>query len=233
MTHVYAGYILIINIRIILSYKYPNYTQVEGAGDPTFKLAPSGNPVETQDVYNYSTFCLAQTAPTMLLSYHEVLFLKAEALCRLDRAGEAEELVKAGVEAGMNNMEVAMAAAKNSAYLGGRYTEKTSPVLADEINTYITEEVLPRFRENPLKETMNQKYIAFWGASGESTECYNDIRRMKALGENFIVLDNPKPFPLRCPYGSYDTTANPHVKELYGDGEYVYTENVWWAGGNR
>ena len=80
---------------------------------------------------------------------------------------------------------------------------------------------------------MNQKYIALWGASGEATESYNDIRRMKALGENYVTLANTGKFPLRCPYGSDDTLANPNVKKAYGDGQYVYTEPVWWAGGTR
>lgn len=35
---------------------------------------------------------------------------------------------------------------------------------------------------------MTQKYFALWGASGEATESYNDVRRMKGLGENFIEL---------------------------------------------
>jgi len=83
---------------------------------------------------------------------------------------------------------------------------------------------------------MIQKYIAFWGASGESTETYNDIRRMKALGENFVTLANPlntTKFPLRLPYGTSDVTTNPAVEAAYGDGTYVYTIPVWWAGGAR
>ena len=91
----------------------------------------------------------------------------------------------------------------------------------------------PLFDANPLKEVMIQKYLAFWGASGESTETYNDIRRMKALGENFITLANPNKFPLRCPYGSDDVLANPNVSAAQGDGQFVYSENVWWAGGSR
>jgi ABC-type transporter Mla subunit MlaD len=83
---------------------------------------------------------------------------------------------------------------------------------------------------------MVQKYIAFYGANGESTEAYNDIRRLKAMGENFIELANPNNatrFPLRYGYGNSDTTANPNVKEAFGTGQYVYTEPVWWAGGSR
>jgi len=56
---------------------------------------------------------------------------------------------------------------------------------------------------------MMHKYIAFFGASGESPECYSDIRRTKALNENFVILMNPlnaTKFPWRYPYGSDDTT---------------------------
>ena len=56
---------------------------------------------------------------------------------------------------------------------------------------------------------------------------------MKALNEDLITLKNTNKFPLRCPYGSDDTTTNPAVKDAYGDGQYVYTEPVWWAGGSR
>ena len=43
----------------------------------------------------------------------------------------------------------------------------------------------------------------------------------------------PGKFPLRCPYGNDDTTTNPNIQAAYGDGQYVFTENVWWAGGTR
>ena len=111
---------------------------------------------------------------------------------------------------------------------------KTSDAITtEEAEDYFDNEVKTLFDANPLKETMIQKYIAFWGASGESTECYNDIRRMKAMGEDFVTLENPNPFPLRCPYGDGDVNANPNVEAAFGNGQYVYTDPVWWAGGSR
>lgn len=59
---------------------------------------------------------------------------------------------------------------------------------------------------------------------------------MKGMNENFITLSNPlnaTKFPLRYSYGNSDTTANPEVKAAYGNGDYVYSEPVWWAGGSR
>ena len=35
------------------------------------------------------------------------------------------------------------------------------------------------------------------------------------------------------PYGNSDVVSNPEVKAAYGDGQYVYSETVWWAGGTR
>lgn len=203
------------------------------------RLVPNGEGEEAQYYYNYSTYVFAQTAPTYFLSYHELLFLKAEAMCRLNQTG-ADAVLKAAVVAAMANTEVSVAAALTSPTLGGYGGIEDisgNEITQTEAEAYFETTVRPLFTANPLQETMIQKYIAFWGANGESTECFNDIRRMKAMGENFIVLANPHnsegQFPLRCPYGNDDTTTNPNVHEAYGDGSYVYTEPVWWAGGTR
>jgi hypothetical protein len=216
-----------------------DWMQVTGPDDENFFMAPNGKNVERQYYYNTSVFVFSQIAPTLLLSYHELLFLKAEAYCRLNRPDLAEPILKEAVIAGIKNTEVNVSAAMNApTVLGyGGLGETSDPITETEASEYFENNVLPLFNANPLKETMIQKYIAFFGASGESPEAYNDYRRLTALGENFIELKNPKNaeglFPLRCPYGADDVTANPNVQEAYGDGRYVYTENVWWAGGTR
>lgn len=53
------------------------------------------------------------------------------------------------------------------------------------------------------------------------------------MGEEYIKLDNPYKFPLRAPYGADDVSANPNVEAAFGNGQYVYTDPVWWAGGSR
>jgi hypothetical protein len=55
------------------------------------------------------------------------------------------------------------------------------------------------------------------------------------MGDNVIELSHPMPdrFPLRFTYGSSDVTTNVLIRDAYGDGSYVYTQNVWWAGGTR
>ena len=85
-----------------------------------------------------------------------------------------------------------------------------------------------------LKKIMLEKHISFY--ENEGIESYNDIRRLRAMGNgNLIPMVNPKPnlFPLRFAYGQSDVASNSNIKDLYGDGSYVYKENVWWAGGTR
>lgn len=211
------------------------WTQVTGADDEIFYMAPNGDNEQVKYEYNTSIFVYSQVAPTLLLSYHEILFLKAEALIRLNRSIEAEPILKQAVIAAIANTEVNVSGALDAPTVNGYggLTETSDPITEEESETYFDTEVLPLFTTNALKETMNQKYLAFFGASGESTESYNDIRRLKGLGEDLIELQNPNQFPLRLPYGNDDTTTNPEVKAAFGTGQYVYTEAVWWAGGTK
>lgn len=202
------------------------------ADDDRIDLPPTGNPIQQQLVYTNSIFVAAQTAPTHLISYHEILFLKAEALFHLNRKDEAKAALKEAVIAGFANLEMNVSDALSSDYWGG-FDVETSAVTAEEAGAYFDSSIAPKFDASPLKEIMIQKYIAFWGANGESVETFNDIRRMKAMGNDFYGLKNSNPFPLRTPYGNSDVTANPNIEEAYGKGDYVYSENVWWAGGSR
>lgn len=172
--------------------------------------APNGEPEQVQKKYGVSALT-STTNPTRLMSYHELQFLKAEAYARMSPAqiGEAENALKEGLRAAF--VKVGLTAAQ-----------------ADQ---YFTASVKGLFDANPLKEIMNQKYIALYDEEG--VEIYNDYRRLKAMGNAQIELANTKSFPLRFSYGNSDVTTNPNVREAYGDGAYVYKENVWWAGGTR
>ena len=202
--------------------------QIKGADDKALLMAPNGTADGIKNHYNTPVFVYSISCPTLLMSYHELLFLKAEALARLGKTAEAEAALKEAVVAAIANAEMGLKSAVD-------YGLETSSeaITEKEAGEYFDANVKPLFTANPLREVMIQKYLAMLGAFGESTECYNDIRRMKALNEDFIKLDNPKPFPLRAPYGSSDVLANPKVQEAYGDGQYVYNTPVWWAGGNR
>jgi len=176
-------------------------------------FAPNGIPDQIQGFYSISAIS-SVTAPTYLLSYHEIEFLKAEAYVRLNDLTNAEASLKNGIRAAFGKVNIGL-----------------TPASAD---SYYNTNVRQRFTANPLSEVMNQKYLAFY--EEEAVEAYNDYRRLKAMGNNVINLANPLNstlFPLRFTYGSSDITTNANVRNAYGDGTYVYTENVWWAGGNR
>lgn len=174
-------------------------------------FAPNGSPEQRQGYYGISAL-MSPTAPTYLLSYHELEFLKAEAYVRLNQLSEAKTALENAVIAAFAKVGL---------------TE-------EDATTYFTNEVSSRFDTAPLKEVMLQKYIAFY--EEESIEAYNDIRRMKAMGEDLITLSNPlnaTQFPYRFTYGADDVTTNLNIADAYGDGSYVYVEKVWWAGGSR
>ncbi len=201
-------------------------------------LAPNGSPVQSQGEYSYDAAFFAQTASVMLLSYHELQFIKAEALVRMEKTGDAKDALKKAVVASMINFENTVAAAINAPSVmnyGGIEPIDIQPAdtTVAVAERYFDSKVDSLYNSNALKETMIQKYIGMWGASGESTETYNDIRRMKAMGEDVYELANPGKFPVRCPYGTDDVSANPNVAAAFGNGDYVYTEQVWWAGGSR
>lgn len=96
--------------------------------------------------------------------------------------------------------------------------------------------------EATLQEVMVQKYLA--QTRDEQIQTYNDIRRCKALGTEYITLNNPNnvsggqnQWPLRLPYGNSDVVSNPNVAAAFGSGNdagnYIYTENIWLFGGSR
>lgn len=208
--------------------------QITGVEDPLFNVSPNGTGEPVKFEYNTPIFVYSQTCPTMFMSFHELLFLKAEAQARLKQP-EAESTLEEAIQAGIANAEIGIAAAfaapTVSSYGGVIATSK--PLTTDEVTVYFEASVKPLFAANAVKEVMVQKYLAFLGAFGESTECYNDVRRLKAMQENYIKLDNPGKFPLRAPYGADDVSSNPKVEAAYGNGQYVYSDPVWWAGGSR
>ena len=87
-----------------------------------------------------------------------------------------------------------------------------------------------------LQKVFEHKYIA--QREEEQVETYNDLRRVKAMGENYIVLTNPyntqggvNRFPERLPYGNSSVLSNPNISSVYGDGYYIYSEKTWINGG--
>ena len=73
----------------------------------------------------------------------------------------------------------------------------------------------------------------------EQIEAYNDIRRCKALGENWITLQNPlntqngvNYWPERFPYGNSSVISNPVMKEAFENVD-IYTDKIWLFGGTK
>lgn len=205
--------------------------------DPNkLSLPDNGDLKEIQLGYDFYISDFVYTAPTHMLSYHELLYLKAEAYARLGDNPNAKIALKDAMTASFANYQKSVDGVYEVAYFRGANLGEDVDLSATVVNTYFTASVEPLFDANPLKEVMIQKYLAFMGANGESIEAYNDYRRMQGLGENFITLENAKnatQFPLRFVYGNSDALANPNVGNLVGDGTYVYKEKVWWAGGTR
>jgi hypothetical protein len=194
--------------------------------------APNGTPIQQQDIYDISVYSAGFKIPTNLLSYHELQFLEAEAYARLNDLPDAWTALQSAVASCISTKITALVNDVNAEQgLGAVATNNSS------IQAYLTNSVQPLFAVNPLKEIMVQKYLGFYGAEGEALEAYNDYRRLQALGESsYIELDNPlntTKFPLRYGYGTSDVTANPNIATLFGNGQYVYTIPVWWAGGTR
>jgi hypothetical protein len=177
-------------------------------GLTVLNIAPNGNPQQVQQYYGISVLS-TNTSPTYLMSFHELHFLKAEAYARMSQKAEAEAALKTALEAAFVKVGSTVAAA----------------------NSYYAVSVKPLFDADPLKEIMNQKYIASYEQEG--VEAYNDYRRLVAMGNNFIQLANTRQYPQRLTYGDSDVTTNQNIASAYGDGSYVYTEKVWWAGGTR
>jgi len=181
-----------------------------GAGAIVF--APNGEPAQSQGLYGLSK--LNQNAPVYLMSYHELEFLKAEAYARKGDLANARTSLKNAVTAAFTKETVGLTAADADEY----FEDVVAPSLSSQSQAIIA--------------VMMQKYLGLF--EGESIETYNDIRRLRAMGEgDLIPLANPLKFPLRYSYGAEDVTTNVNVRNAYGDGQYVYTENVWWAGGSR
>ena len=184
----------------------------------------NGNSTQDQNIFArsalsasaFATSTVRNTAPTFMMSYHELLFLKAEAHARLNQIAEAETTLKAAVRA---------AFAQVNNITGG-----LSQASAD---SYFENNVKALFDANPIGEIMTQKYISFFEC--EAVEAFSDYRRCKAMGDAWTngFLKNPLQFPLRFTYGNSDVSTNKNVYDALGDGTYVYKENVWWAGGTR
>ncbi|MFI3261271.1 MAG: SusD/RagB family nutrient-binding outer membrane lipoprotein [Rikenellaceae bacterium] len=202
--------------------QYAAGTSVVGTTQYYVGVAANGTTDAQAAYYSITTSCFDGAAPVMYMSYHELMFIKAEAYARKSDLTNAYTALEAAVTA-------AMVKAGNIATRVYGYTTMTADVIA----AYIEDEVKPRFEEDAVQEIAIQKYLGVY-QDGETLETYSDMRRQMAMGINY-ALENPYTwlYPQRLPYGDDDVTANTNVSEAFGDGTYVLSEKVWWAGGTR
>lgn len=185
--------------------------------------APAGDAVLAGETYavGIPTWLDNGAAQLHLFSKAELYFILAEAKARLgqDPAADFETAVTASYADYINNDPYEMGLEMSDA---ADYITSLGGVTLDEI--------------------MVQKYLA--QARDEQIQAYNDIRRCKALGEEYIVLHNPNntsggqnQWPLRLPYGNSDVISNPNVAAAFGSGasagNYLFTENIWLFGGSK
>lgn len=186
---------------------------VKYPGTANLLFAPNGTTDQTQGKYGISGL-LSPTEPTHLMSYHELKFLLAEAYARKNDLTNAEIALKDAISAAFVNVGLTAA----------------------DATTYYTANIASKFAANPLQEIMVQKYLAFYDQ--ESIEAYNDYRRLEAMGNHFITLDNPinssstYGFPQRFAYGKTDLDANPNILAAYKNVN-IFKDKVWWAGGTK
>ncbi|MBN9351518.1 MAG: SusD/RagB family nutrient-binding outer membrane lipoprotein [Chitinophagaceae bacterium] len=198
------------------------YNLMESRNDPRIQMyfvpidnngdivpAPNGTSDRTRagnGEYSYSNITAGSeadaTVPTPLMTYHELLFLEAEALARKGQSFTA--VLQQAIEA---------------AFVFHGLT-------IGEADNYYTTEVAPRLgttmAEN-LQEILTQKYIGMY--EQESIEVYNDVRR-----NGIPTMNNPNNnlssfgFPERFPYASSEVTSNPQNVPTVN----IFKDKIWW-----
>ncbi len=155
-------------------------------------------------------------APIHLFSKSELYFILAEVKAR--QGGDAASDFKTAIEASFDDCE-----ATNAVPAATKFENNGSDYAAGLTVS--------------LKEIMVQKYLS--QCRDEQIEAYNDIRRCKALGENFITLENSKNtqngenyWPERFPYGNSSVISNPIVKKAFEDTN-IYADKIWIYGGTK
>jgi hypothetical protein len=134
------------------------------------------------------------------MSYHELLFVIAEAKFRASDATYTTDLKNA----------------ITASFAWHKVTESAA--------TYYTANVEPKLATAALEEILTQKYIA--GYEIESIEAYNDYRRtgfptMKNPNNNLAAYGFVNRFPYPTTEESYNSANVPSINS--------FKDKVWWA----
>lgn len=183
--------------------------------NPTDVVAAPGDEdaaIESQ-TWCYPSIYDSGSQPVHIMSAHELYFIMAEAKLRLgqDATEEFQKAVAISVDEWLQYASFDVTGAEGQEY-------------AESLGT------------PDLRKVFVQKYIA--GAIDEQVETYNDIRRCMGMGETYINMTNPRNiqgglnrWPYLLPYGQSSLVSNPSLKEIAGDGTYIYQKNCWLFGG--
>lgn len=183
-------------------------------------IAPIGEAEQTQGGYAQSTLTTgwrSWDAALPMMTYHEMLFIQAEAEFR---TGEPAATWQATLESAIAAQFEWLAT-----YMLYDWASDASDI--GDASAYFTNEVLPRLTPgNELNEILTQKYLGLFEM--ECIETYNDYRRT-----GIPTMQNPNNttvgFVWRFPYALSETSSNPtNVPDID-----VHTDKVWWAGGTE
>lgn len=176
-----------------------------------------------------------------LMSKSEIYFLLAEATQR--SGADASAFFNSALEAAMEDYTTFgnLYSVEYAAYKAQMKKESKDPISYEEFSAPLIEafnaNIEAAYKANPLQTIMVQKYLA--QARDEQVEAYNDIRRCKALGENWVVLHNPlnnqngvNYWPERLPYGNSSVVSNPIMQKAFENVD-IYTDKTWLFGGSK
>lgn len=194
--------------------KYVVYT-VDGkkyAGQPWGYSNDNATELNTEQVSFVGNYFQSETTPSVIMSYAEVEFLKAEAVARTWIGGDAETFYKNGIRASMEQYGIATI----------------------DINNYIDNEEIAKYDSaNYLKSIGQQKWLAMY-LQGLNT--WAEWRRT-----GFPVLENApeasegRAIPRRRAYAQteFDLNLNNVESAITAIGGNTTSIRVWWDGGNE
>jgi hypothetical protein len=167
--------------------------QVKGIHSPNY-----GDVATDGTIVNTGTFYVRADAPTHLLCYPEMCFIKAEVLFRQGQTGPAFDAYKEGIKAHidlMNEKLVTYTAGNNIAL---------KPITATERDNYLSSSAVGTAADLTLGKIMQQKFIAL----SFSNQNWNDMRRMDYSPTVYRGWAEP-----------YERTSNNNDKKWIPDGK--------------
>jgi hypothetical protein len=172
--------------------------------DGKFRGLPNGDrPADVgltvNDISTIGAAFVAADAPSVLMSYSDMLFLGAEAAARGWISGDAAELYRSAVRASLQQYGISDAAA----------------------DTYLAQ---PSVSYNGLSSIYLQNWIALYLAGPEA---FSEYRRTGVPALQLSAQAVEDVIPTRIPYPANESLYNPDNFEAFKDVD--ITDPVWWA----